>query len=351
MILRAMEDRLGQGDDSNRAEEREPEALDPYRFRPSPTLSGEEVAAKAGVDFEFAQRVNRALGFPDAEPSQVLFDERDAQVLANVKALLDLGIPLQDLISVARVYGQSLSAIADAETRLFNDHLVAPLVAEGMGVRELEERLEPVVERQLDMLGDALDYGHRRHLAMALQNVTVTRGGRENATDQAAVAFVDLVDFSRLADELHGTELGSLVDRFEDEVVEATTAPGVRIVKMIGDAAMITSNDPEQALAAALDIVDRVERDERLPQARAGVDFGDVVFLAGDLFGRTVNVAARLVAFARPGTTVVSRELLEAVGDDVETSKIGTHRLKGVGRVSLFKVRSLGRKDATEEPE
>lgn len=323
-------------------EDAEGAALDPYAFRPEPTLSGEEVAAKAGVDFEFARRVNRALGFPDAEPAEVLFEERDAEVLASVKSLLDLGIPLQELISVARVYGYSLAAIADAETRLFNDYLVAPLVAEGVGIKELEERLEPVVDRQLEVLGNALDYAHRRHLAMALQNVTVTRAGREDAADRAAVAFVDLVDFSRLADELHGTELGSLVDRFEEEVVEATNDPGVRIVKMIGDAAMITSNDPQQALAAALDVVARVERDDLLPQARAGIDFGDVVFLAGDLFGRPVNVAARLVAFARPGTTVASREMVDALGDAVETSKIGTHRLKGVGRVGLFKVRSLG---------
>ena len=263
-------------------------------------------------------------------------------MLHNVKSLLDLGIPLQDVISVARVYGQSLAAIADAETRLFNDHLVAPLIEQGIEIQELETRLEPTVERQLDMLGEALDYVHRRHLAMALQNVTLTEAGREDATELAAVAFVDLVDFSRLADKLHGTELGALVDRFEDEVVDAVTAdPGIRIVKMIGDAAMITAKDAKKLLAAAMEIVARVEQQEDLPQARAGVDYGGVVALGGDLFGRTVNVAARLVAFARPGTTVVSQGLVDDVGDELETSRIGTHRLKGVGRVKLHKVRAL----------
>ena len=318
----------------------EPAIIDPYRFRPQPTLSGAEVAEKAGLDFDLALKVNRALGFPDAEPSEVLFDERDIEVLENVKSLLDLGIPLQEVISVARVYGQSLAAIADAETRLFNDYLVAPLLDQGVDMQKLEERLEPTVEKQLELLGQALDYVHRRHLAMALQNLTVTEAGQMDAADRAGVAFVDLVDFSRLADELHGTELGALVDRFEDEVVDAVTkGPGIRIVKMIGDAAMITAKDPKQLLAAATEIVERVERQEDLPQARAGVDYGDLVPLAGDLFGRPVNVAARMVAFARPGTTVVSQELLDEVGKEVETSKIGTHKLKGVGRVRLFKVR------------
>ena len=323
-----------------------PAAIDPYRFRPSPTLSGAEVAERAGVDFALALKVNRALGFPDAEPAEVLFDERDVEVLRNVKSLLDLGIPFQDVISVARVYGQSLAAIADAETRLFNDHLVAPLVAQGVEMGALEERLEPTVEKQLDLLGNALDYVHRRHLAMALQNITVPQTGQEDVVERAGVAFVDLVDFSRLADKLHGTELGTLVDRFEDEVVDATTDPGIRVVKMIGDAAMLTARDPEQLLAAAMDIVAQVERSEGLPQARAGVDYGDVVPLAGDLFGRAVNVAARLVAFARPGTTVVSQELVEMIEDEVETSKIGTHKLKGVGRIRLFKVRGFARKES-----
>ena len=329
----------------------EPALIDPYRFRPEPTLSGAEVAQKAGLDFELALRINRALGFPDADPSEVLFDERDVEVLQNVKSLLALGIPLQDVISVARVYGQSLAAIADAETRLFNDHMVAPLLEQGVDLEELETRLEPTVEKQLELLGDALDYVHRRHLAMALQNVTVTEAGRKDSAELAAVAFVDLVDFSRLSDKLHGTELGALVDRFEDEVVAAVTAaPGIRIVKMIGDAAMLTAKDPKQLLAAAMEIVERVERQEDLPQARAGVDYGDVVALSGDLFGRTVNVAARLVAFARPGTTVVSEGLLEATRDGLETSKIGTHRLKGVGRVRLHKVRSLGPSDGAAPP-
>ncbi len=314
--------------------------MDPHRYQPEPTLTAEEAAAKSGLDFETAQRFNRALGFPDVAPTAQEFSERDVEVLSSLKALLDLGIPVQELIAVTRVYGQSLAAIADAETRLFNDYFVKPLVGEGRSLSEVEDRLEPLVNEQLDTLGDALDYVHRRHLAMALPNLTVGRD--EDVGEQAAIAFADLVDFSRLADKMHGTELGELVDCFEDVVTDLTADPNVRVVKMIGDAAMIAGRDPRAVLAAAAGIVERVNDDDRLPGARAGVDFGNVIPQAGDYFGRPVNVAARLVAFARPGTTVVSQELIDAVGADaVETSKIGTHRLKGVGRVRLFKVNAL----------
>ena len=314
--------------------------MDPHRYQPEPTLTAGEIAERAGLDFDTAQRFNRALGFADVDESAREFSERDAEVLGSLKSLLDLGIPLPELIAVARVYGQSLAAIADAETRLFNDHLVAPLLTEGRSIDEVEDRLEPVVNQQLDVLGNALDYVHRRHLAMALPTLTAGRG--EVDGEQTAIAFADLVDFSRLADKMHGTELGELVDWFEDVVIEATVDPGVRIVKMIGDAAMLAGRDSRTVLAAALDIVRRVGEDERLPGARAGVDFGNVVAQAGDYFGRSVNVAARLVAFARPGTTVASQELVDVVGEDaIETSKIGTHRLKGVGRVRMLKVNAI----------
>ena len=314
--------------------------LDPHRYEPEPTLNAVQVAERAGLEYEVAQKFNRALGFPDVDDDAIEFSERDVQALASLKALLDLGIPVQELVSVVRVYGQSFAAIADAETRIFNDHFVGPLLQQGRPIDEVEDRLEPVVNEQLEALGDALDYVHRRHLAMALPNLTAGRG--EVRGEQAAIAFADLVDFSRLSDKMHGTELGELVDWFEDVVVEATSDPGVRIVKMIGDAAMLAGRDCRAVLAAAFDIVRRVSDDERLPGARAGVDYGNVVPQAGDYFGRPVNVAARLVAFARPGTTIVSQDLLDAVGEErLEISKIGTHRLKGVGRVRMFKVNAL----------
>jgi adenylate cyclase len=317
--------------------------LDPYRFQPEPTMSAIEVAKAADMDYEDAQRLNRALGFPDVDEDDVQFNERDVGVLKGLKAMLGMGIPFPDLIAVARVYGHALAGMADAETRLFRKYLVEPLYEQGKSTSEVEDRLDPIVQEVLDTLGDALDYGHRRHLAMALQNLTTEAGPQDSeSAETVAIGFVDLVDFSRLADELHGTELGEVVDRFEDVVVDATGDPRVRIVKMIGDAAMIASRDAKALLDSALEVIEQVRAHENLPQARTGIDLGGVVPLGGDFFGRPVNVAARVVAFARPGTTVVTESFLEAIGEDtVQASKIGSHRLKGVGRVKMFKINNL----------
>lgn len=316
-----------------------PSPIDPYRYRPRPTLTAAQAADEAGIDYEVARRVNRALGLPDIEDSSIEFGAQDVEVLQTLKLLIEAGVPLDELLSVARVYGQSMARLADAETRIFQRHFVDPLLRQS-SPEEVESRLEPIVAEQLELLGRVLDYVHRRHLGVAVQHLTLPESA--GSTQPLAVGFVDLVDFAQLADELHSAELGDMVDRFEDIVTGACSDPAVRVVKMIGDAALVVATDAMGALQALYEVVEEVRADERLPAARAGLDHGEVVPLAGDYFGPPVNVAARIVAFARPDTTVISRALLDEVGQDrLEVARIGRQRLKGVGQVALYKVRSV----------
>ncbi len=121
--------------------------------------------------------------------------------------------------------------------------------------------------------------------------------------------------------------------------IETCVAGGAHVVKMIGDAVMLVAPDAATALRVALAVVAAVEEDEGLPAARAGLDYGEVVPMSGDFFGRPVNVAARLTSFARPGTVVVSEALKEAAGP-LDASHIGRIRLHNVGSVRAFKVNS-----------
>jgi adenylate cyclase len=313
------------------------DSLDPYRFREKPYLTGPEVAAKAGVDYETARRLRRAMGLPEVDDDEVEFDDLDVEALQVMKRLHDWGVPLDDLIDVARVYGQAFMRIADAETRIFREQFVQPLVGEGKGVREIEDQLAPTVEAALELLGSSTDYVHRRHLAMALQQVTAESSG--SGTELLTVGFADLVDFSKIADNLQGSGLSEMIERFEELSIGICLDHNVRLVKMIGDATMFVSPDPDNAVATATAIVEEVRGDEVLADARAGLDRGEVVPLGGDYFGRPTNVAARVTAFARPGTTVVSKEVLESLSGEPDVGRIGSHRLKGVGRVSMFKIR------------
>ncbi len=300
---------------------------DPFGLR-RPYLSAPELAARAGVDVELARRLWRALGLPAVEDDEVAFDDDDVAALAALRRVIALGIPEDELVTMARVYGEALARIADAHTRVFKRHVLDP-----HGDADTQ-RVDQLVPELLDAGEVALRNALRRHQSVAMQRLLV----RPEAGDEACAGFVDLVDFSRIAEDLSGVDLSELVSRFEDVAIEVCADRDVRLVKVLGDAAMLVSPDAAAAVAAAVEIVRRVGDDRVLPDARAGLDRGPLVALGGDYFGHAVNVAARATAFARPGTVVVSRAVLDAV-PGLDVGRIGPQRLKGVGRVELFKVR------------
>ena len=313
--------------------------IDPARFREVPTVTGVEAARLAGVDHAFASRVWLTMGLPDIPDEDVEFGDSDVEVLRGLKLILDQGYSPEDILEVARAYGWAMSRVAHAEVRVFNKVLITPLREEAADEEELADRLEAIVPALLDLLGTLLDHVHRRHLAIALQEVTT--GAHPGATETLAAGFVDLVDFSRVTQELEGEDLGDLVTRYESLAIETCVAGGAHVVKMIGDAVMFVAPEPGAALRVALEVVAAVEADESLPAARAGLDYGEAVPMGGDFFGRPVNVAARLTSFARPGTVVVSEALKDAAGEGAATSHIGRIRLHNVGTVRAFKVNSL----------
>ncbi|MDQ3878207.1 MAG: adenylate/guanylate cyclase domain-containing protein [Actinomycetota bacterium] len=301
------------------------------------SLTAIETAQEAGVDLEIARRIWRALGFPDVDDNVKAFGTDDVSALHVTKQILDSGWPVEEILSISRVYGQSISRIADAETRGFTTVFLQPQTGDGATIEDLAVRLAPGIFRMLDLSATLLDYLHRKHLSVAIEGVVSSSGG---ATEVMSAGFVDIVGFSQLSEELHGGDLGDDLSLFDDIAISACAEAGARLVKLVGDAAMFVSSDPAAAIEAALEILEQVEECDKLPVARAGVDHGEVVPKDGDYFGRPVNVAARMTAFARPGSLVTSRAALDAAGDTrLAVSRVGTRKLKGVGPVELFRVR------------
>jgi class 3 adenylate cyclase len=69
--------------------------------------------------------------------------------------------------------------------------------------------------------------------------------------------------------------------------------------------------DPAAAVVAAVEMT-AVVVGHGLPPAHVGVCAGPVIFQEGDYFGRTVNLAARIAEYARPGQVLVSQEVVDA---------------------------------------
>jgi adenylate cyclase len=154
------------------------------------------------------------------------------------------------------------------------------------------------------------------------------------------VCFADLVEFTRLGEEIAPEELGSVAGRFE-EMASAVAEPPVRLVKMIGDAAMMVSTEPEAMLEAALRLIEAADEEgDEFPYLRAGLALGPTLAQTGDYYGRAVNLASRITGVARPGSVLADAATREAVDGAFAYSFAGERRLKGIDSgVKLFRVR------------
>src|SRR5688500_5438329 len=124
-------------------------------------------------------------------------------------------------------------------------------------------------------------------------------------------------------------------------MAEGVARPPVKLVKIIGDAAMLVSPEPEPLLESALDLVAAADEEGgEFPQLKAGLATGPALGRSGDWYGHTVNVASRVTGVARPGSVLCTEEVHDAAGAQWRWSFAGERRLKNVREtVKLFRVR------------
>jgi adenylate cyclase len=156
----------------------------------------------------------------------------------------------------------------------------------------------------------------------------------------AGIAFVDLAGFTALT-EAHGDdEAADLAERFT--TLAATELAGDdRLVKSIGDAVLLHSTSGRRVLELAVRLMRRCDREPGFPLARAGVHCGPIVVRNGDVFGATVNLAARIAAQAHGGQLLLSHAVRAELSDEgTEVLDLGEFELRNVnGLVRLYELR------------
>lgn len=154
-----------------------------------------------------------------------------------------------------------------------------------------------------------------------------------------AVTFADLAGFSALT-EAHGDTAAADTAQQFVEIARSLLGAGDRLIKTIGDAVLLHSVEPTSAVTLILSLFDACERDPRFLDVRAGAHVGPVVERAGDIFGATVNIAARIAATAAGGQIIVTAPIAEAaVAVNVEVRRLGPTVLHNiVTPVELFKL-------------
>jgi len=299
-----------------------------------------EVAERAGVPEDFLRRMRLALGLPDPDDEERTFTDDDVEAAKRIAALREAGLPDEGLLEVSRVMGLALAQVAAASRAL----VAESTLAEGGNELEVGRRLAEGARELAPMMGPLLEYVLNLHLREQVRTDVIgraeIRAGRLPGSQEVTACFADMVGFTKLGEELPPEELGTLTGRL-GELASEVADPPVRLVKMIGDAAMLVSTDVEPLLDAALDLVERSEAEgEGFPPLRAGLARGPALARAGDWYGRPVNLADRITGVAYPGSVLVSEEVREATSNGHRWSFAGERRLKGIdGRVKLYRVR------------
>jgi class 3 adenylate cyclase len=137
------------------------------------------------------------------------------------------------------------------------------------------------------------------------------------AEPTVAVLFADIAGSTRLYEQLGDAQALATMSRCLELARDAAAAYGGRLVKTIGDEAMLVFPTADQAAAAAAEIQGRMSEaasaDNLHLAFRIGFHFGFAIERDGDVFGDSVNIAARMVALAKGGQIILSASTAETL--------------------------------------
>ena len=294
------------------------------------------VARESGVPVSLLRELFQAIGRPNPPRGTRCFTDEDIELAQIARALLDAGLQRDQMIEVARVFGQSTSQIAEALRQVFGEALLEP----GDSEHSLALRYAEAVDMLGPLVPALLGLAVRAHLRDGMQREVITDAEREAGTlaetREVAIAFADLAGYTALGSNVGSETLGSIAGRFGELVTRSLRQP-VRLVKMIGDGAMFASPDVPALCATLAELSDLVaDAEPDLPPIRTGVAYGPATARGGDWYGATVNLASRIAENARPGQTLATDEVVSRVSRD-GWKRHRKLRLKGVGgRVTVF---------------
>ena len=251
--------------------------------------------------------------------------EHDERMLADFLTAWDVSDDDTVAVRAARLAGESIRRTVDGWLDLFVEQVTRPLEDRTRTVDETVPVIVPRASGIVDRAPEVLVWLFERHLEAGLDAVNtasmesgLAREGLlpDRSMHPPAIAFADLAGFTRLTQE-HGDEIAARsAAKLAELSSQVARARDGRLVKLLGDGAMLWFPDPRRAVEASLDLVAAVAGADLAP-AHIGVNSGPVIGRDGDFFGHTVNVAARLAGRAAPGETLVTREVVEAVGESI----------------------------------
>jgi class 3 adenylate cyclase len=145
-----------------------------------------------------------------------------------------------------------------------------------------------------------------------------------NLEGTVTLVFTDIVDSTMLAETVGDATWAEMISTHESTIRQVTATQGGTVVKLLGDGSMLAFESARAAVRAAVDI--QRASDHAAFGVRIGVHTGEVIRTADDLYGLTVNKAARVAAAADSGMIMISSTTRDLVGS-LDGVKMGEPRI------------------------
>jgi adenylate cyclase len=177
----------------------------------------------------------------------------------------------------------------------------------------------------------------------------------------SAIMAADVAGYSRLMHNDEEATHAALTALLADAVEPVIAEHGGHIVKNTGDGFLAEFPSAVEAVRTAMQFQNRIheltmdDAEDRRIAFRVGINIGDVIVEAHDIFGDGVNIAARLEGVAEPGGICISQTVLNHARDKVsfEVEDAGEQTLKNIARpVHVYRIIiEPSRRPATPKPE
>jgi TolB-like protein len=136
----------------------------------------------------------------------------------------------------------------------------------------------------------------------------------------AAILVSDIVGYSAMMERDEAETLSALKSHRDGQFNPALAEHGGRLVKLLGDGALIEFASVVDAVNFAVDLQRRMAAEPAGIVLRIGINLGDIVIDGNDIYGDGVNVAARLEPLAEPGGICVSAIVHDSLGSRIAAS-------------------------------
>jgi class 3 adenylate cyclase len=326
----------------------------PHRPGPRSERTFAEFEAHAGPRAELVPAVYEVLGLAKPDPSASIHTDEEAML----ERFLEVwgATPDQDsLIRAARLMAQGTRVVMLGWTELMDELLVEP--ARQQLLRGELERFPDDVrvafgkatqlapEMFLWLSGRYLEHRNVNGIVEGFERHMATRGlaPAPDPLGPPAIVFVDLSGFTRLTRERGDASAVAAATSLQRHADAIATQQGGRLVKLLGDGAMLRLRDATVGVEAALDLVEAMTGEGAL-SPHAGINAGPVIERDLDVFGQTVNLASRIADVAGPGEVLASEAVVEGAADDrFAFERIEDVRLDGLpSPVALYRVSRSG---------